>query len=91
MMSKFVMQLKRDGEIDEMEGKTVEVKSFAEATFVLVEELVHTADENWSVEIIDEWLKQASRSPWPWTDPAQPNVSVVKTDQECEYTFSYEV
>lgn len=87
-MSKYVMQLKRDGEIDEAEGTSTDVKSFAEATFLLVEDLANTAEKNWSVEIIGEWLKQFANELFP--SPKTGVISVTKADQECEWTFSYE-
>lgn len=78
------MELRRDGVLDTDETKNVEVKSFAEATFVLVEYLSATAEQNWSVGIIEEWLKGANVS---FDQP----VTVTKQDQEWEYTFRYEV
>lgn len=86
-MGKFVVQLKRNGEIDPDEGYTTEVQSFGEATLLLAEDLTKTADKNWSVEVVNEWLRKFADESGPW--PKTGNISVAKVDQECEWTFSY--
>lgn len=83
---KFSYEMKRSGVTDEAESKSVEVASFAEATFLLVEDLVKTAEQQWSTEIIEEWLRQSSH----FVNGKPSAVTVEKDDHEDTHIFSFE-